>query len=696
MLPIQRAYLETADPVSNFHQSVILEAPDGIDAQSALEALNALMRHHDALRLRLVPGAAGPGLAIDPPDAGPAFETLDMPWQPAEGARAWLVAALERLAGRLDPTAGRMVAAAWVPGTPDRLLLAIHHLAVDGVSWRILIDDLSSLWRGEPLDAVGASLREWAEHLHAEAPRRRVELALWQDMVRDVRPLATDRAVQPGDNTLRNTGLLERRLPGDLMRRAFQALAAYRLEINDLLVTALGLALLHWQAERYGAAGAPLLIDLEGHGREPGASGLDLGLTVGWLTSVFPVRVDPAGLAIDEALAGGLAGGEALKRTKSLLRRLPDKGLGYGMLRYLDAEGGAALGSGPDADVAFNYLGRMGDGGGTGWRLAADGLHGGDVPTQRRPHLLEINALLGDGDELLVLWNWCRLAHDEAAIAALSDTFATALAALVEHCLSAPPASRCIRGDRSMVDLDDGALAAIERQCHDLEEVLPLTPLQQGLIFESRRISPGAPDPYTTQMQIGLHGELDIARLERAWRALLVRHSVLRLALPAGALEHGVAAVRRDLPDCWHAVDGGELADLLERDKLAGVDLASGLIRLTVLRRGPADHVLVLTNHHAILDGWSTSAIVRELEALYIGSDLARPVRLVRLSCLAHAPGLPGCPQSGGAGSCPASRSPADCRSRGPPCRAAASARPTCRWTLPSAPAWTSWRAPSA
>ena len=623
LTPIQKQFLETPGPIGHFHQAVVLTPPAGIDGEQARQALAQLLEHHDALRLRLTHENGLPGLTIAPVGVAPVFDQLDLSGLDPEAQRERLAALLHELPGRLDPEAGRMLAACFVKGSPDRLLLAIHHLAVDGVSWRILIEDLEALTRGEALPARTSSVCDWAKHLRAEAPRRQDELPLWQGMLEGAEPLPHDRPTPPEANLLANADQLETRLPGTLLRRAFDALGVYGLEINDLFLAALTLALADWQAGHYGRPAAPFVLDLEGHGRETGGSGLDLSRTVGWFTSLYPVRFDPRGLDRADALAGGPAAGQLLKRVKASLRALPDKGLGYGLLRRLDPETGKILSTYPSPDIVFNYLGRLTEGANTsGWRLSDTGLTGGDDPARQRQHLLDVNAVLEADETLCVHWDWCRLAHDREAVAELARRFETALTGLVEHCLTAPLAKRHIPADFPLVRLDEVGLDAILDACPDPADILPLTPLQHGLAFESLALPPGSDDPYVVQFALELGGALDAARLEEAWRKLLARQAALRLSLPAPAQERGLAVVRRSLPDCWREVSGLDLDTLLARDKGDRFDFGQGLIRLTLLTRGPDDHVLLFTNHHLLMDGWSLPVLLGELAALYAARAL--------------------------------------------------------------------------
>jgi aspartate racemase len=198
--------------------------------------------------------------------------------------------------------------------------------------------------------------------------------------------------------------------------------------VNDVLLTALALAL---------HAPGGTLVDLEGHGREEAVAAADLSRTVGWFTTQFPVRLDLEGIDVAEALRGGPAAGRALRRVKETLRAVPDNGIGYGILRYLDPHARARLAACPQARVGFNYLGRFASA--DRWGLAPErpGIPGRH-PHAPAPHVLHVLAITRDtaaGPELGVTWSWPDGPLTEPEVRAVADTWFAALRALTRHAL---------------------------------------------------------------------------------------------------------------------------------------------------------------------------------------------------------------------------------------------------------------------
>ncbi|MFC8228912.1 amino acid adenylation domain-containing protein [Streptomyces sp. NPDC057287] len=488
--PIAAWFLERPGASDGYNQSGVLRTPAGADEGSLVAALQLLIDHHDMLRLRVVRPAEGEAiLEALPPGTVPAgrrFTRIDVRGLGADAVRAAVTGAGEEARRRLRPADGDVVEAVWCDAGPHargRLLLVVHHLAVDAVSWRVLADDLATAWQAvtgaaapgrsattAALSPVTTSYRDWARLLAEQAldAGREAELPLWESVSRTPDPQLGYRTLDPHLDTADRTRTLVTHLPAAWTKPLLTtAPTAFHAGVDDVLLTGLALAVCSWRAERATVpGGAPpdgtgVLLDLEGHGREQIADHIDLSRTVGWFTSLYPVRIDPGPVDTrDPRLFGSALVERAVKRVKEQLRAVPDHGVGYGMLRHLNAATRPRLAGAPEPQIGFNYLGRYAaspEGEGSDWDVVLDG--GGprsqdpDMPVH---HVLDINAHTEDrpdGPRLVTRWTWPSDLLKEEDMEALSDAFTRALRAIAEH-TEQPGAGGWTPSDLPLVSLD--------------------------------------------------------------------------------------------------------------------------------------------------------------------------------------------------------------------------------------------------
>jgi non-ribosomal peptide synthase protein (TIGR01720 family) len=355
-------------------------------------------------------------------------------------------------------------------GEPGRLLVMLHHLVVDGVSWRILLPDLAAAWHGEELQPVGTSVRSWAALLAGEAGRRESELPLWQDVLTGSDALLGGRALDPAADVRARARSLELSLPAEVVEPLLTTVPArFGADVNDVLLTGLALAVDRWRGRPDGT-----LVELEGHGREE-LPGSDLSRTVGWFTSAYPVRLRPGGLGWDEVQGGGAELGRALKAVKDQLRAVPDRGLGFGVLRHLNPRTGPLLGAHARPQLGFNYLGRFDAAGRSGhgghWSPApeAPGMLGGADEGMPLAHTVVVNARTedhADGPRLAANWTFAADLLTEPEVRELAGLWfaaLTGLAALAER----PEAGGLSTSDVSLVELSQDEIDAFEDEFGD-------------------------------------------------------------------------------------------------------------------------------------------------------------------------------------------------------------------------------------
>jgi non-ribosomal peptide synthase protein (TIGR01720 family) len=467
---------ERGGPIDGFQQSMLLQVPAGLDTDRLTGALQTLLDHHDALRARLVDEVGAWSLLVPPRgtvDAAGWVHRVDAAGLGGVALRALFEREAQAAQRRLAPREGRMGRLVWFdrgPAEPGRLLLMLHHLVVDGVSWRILLPDLAAAWRGEELQPVGTSLRGWTRLLAAGADRREAELPLWQDMLAAPDPLLGARALDCAADIRSTARSLELTLPAELVEPLLTSVPArFGADVNDVLLTGLALAVDHWHERPDGT-----LVELEGHGREE-SDGADLSRTVGWFTNAYPVRLRPGAVDWAEVLDGGPALGRALKAVKDQLRAVPDHGLGYGQLRHLDPRTGARLAAHARPQLGFNYLGRFDTAGravgADDWSPApeAPGMLGGADDGMPLAHAVVVNARTEDhpdGPRFTAHWTFAAELLTESRVRELAELWFAALTGLVAHA-ERPEAGGLSTSDVSLVALSQDEIDAFEDEFGD-------------------------------------------------------------------------------------------------------------------------------------------------------------------------------------------------------------------------------------
>lgn len=600
LTPIQRWFFEQepAEP-HHFNQAVLLQLKRPVGPAVIARALTCLVQQHDALRLRFRRVAGGWEQRCEA-----AVEPVDVPVYPL----AVLPAMAEQLQAGLSLTHGPLLRAALFQGESQRLLIAIHHLAVDGVSWRILLEDLQmaieqlTAGREPVLPPRTTSYQAWAEALAAHEPEGR---HYWLAPGRAAAAaLPVDHGTGPDTYGSARTVTVTLS-PGETRSLLSAVPAAYRTRIDDVLLTALGQTLTAWT--RRGA----VLVDLEGHGREEIAPGLDLSRTVGWFTSLYPVM-----LRMPKA---GRGPADALLAVKEQLRAVPGKGLGYGVLRYL--QGDAALTAMPEAQVCFNYLGQTDQLRSHLLELAPEPAGSTRSPLLARRHLLEVDAMVAD-EQLTVTWTHSANRHTDQTVASLAHSFTENLRDLIQHCLT-PGAGGCTPSDFPLARLTQAELDATLLEAGatpaGVEDLYPLTALQRTML--TRTALADDPGMYMIQLGLELGGAVDTGALEQAWQLVVQRHSILRSSFAFRAASEPVQVVHRQVsvPLARLAVDSvEEMERYLEADRLLGFDLnRAPLLRLALVQTGHGRHCLLLSIHHLLLDGWSNGVLLAEVVAVY-------------------------------------------------------------------------------
>ncbi|ASW01779.1 non-ribosomal peptide synthetase [Paraburkholderia aromaticivorans] len=610
----------------HWNQSIELATQAPFDFDAFARAFETLLSHHEIFRQRFAPvGTQGEWrLTL----AAHAFETLPLA---AASARdeADALAQFDALQSTLDLTHGPLVCAlaALLPDGTTKLYLAIHHIIVDGVSWRVLLDDLDTAYRAAcerrsvRLASTGTRAQEWAARLARAALDTTnspfaAELPYWTALAAPYDDLPLDRPQATATNA--DAQSVVQTIGAELTQAALtEANGAYRTQTVELLIAALAQSL-----------GLPVCrIELEGHGREPLFDDADVSRTPGWLTSHYPVQ-----FTLESTPAATLGA------VKDTLRAVPNKGLGFGVLRhYGDAATRAALTAVPRPRVTFNYLGQF-----DAPREAALVPRFGGAGRERDPagplgNALAIHAYI-DGAaarQLTIHWVYGATQFERATVEAIARRFESALAGLIAACTArlAQRGGGATPRDYPLARAAGLTQAAIERMPFDLraiDDIYPLSPMQHGILFHS--LFAPEQSTYVNQLVATLI-EPDVDRLRVAFEAAVPRHDILRTsftpdeAMPMQVV-HRQARMPVEILD-WRERGADAMAAFeawLGADRARGFDLTSPpLMRVALIRITDDAWRLVWTRHHLLLDGWSTARLFADVLRDYIAPPRPQP-----------------------------------------------------------------------
>lgn len=434
LTPIQHWFFaqNLPDP-QHWNQSVLLEVRQNLDFQRLEQVIKRSLQHHDALRLRFQPTENGWQQINAAPDEIVPITRLDLSGQLAAEQEEAIASTASELQASLNLSAGPLMRIAYFDLGKDklaRLLIIIHHLVVDGVSWRILLEDLQTAYQqlsqGEEiqLPAKTTAFKQWAEKLseYAYFLGLQSELKYWHNQTqKQIIHLPTDFPDRQDANTVASAGTVSVSLSSEETQALLQEVPkAYQTQVNDVLLTALVQACAQWTGDN------SLLLTLEGHGREDIFPEVNLSRTVGWFTAQFPVLL---------RLGDALSPGDALKTIKEQLRNIPQNGINYGILKYLNQN--SSLQVTPQPQLKFNYLGQFDQvlPDSSIFQLASQTTSPNRSLQGSRSHLLEIDGMV-TGGQLRLDWTYSQNIHHPTTIERLAESFIEALRLLTAHCQS--------------------------------------------------------------------------------------------------------------------------------------------------------------------------------------------------------------------------------------------------------------------
>ncbi|MEN6349572.1 MAG: amino acid adenylation domain-containing protein [Syntrophomonas sp.] len=629
--PIQNWFFERDfNKPNHFNQAFLLKFKNEVQFKYIEKAFELLNRHHDALRLRFhLDGTGGKKQYFSDDARQLSISRFNLNALPEIEQDKYISECCTQIQGALDIENGPNVALGYFEGHSDghsRLLIAIHHLVIDMVSWRIILEDFQDIYlslaqnKDVKLPQKTSSFKDWGQALvkYSNSDIINSEWDYWINAGKNSSLLPYDKEADSfkiGDTKnyavsldSEETSMLLGKVPD-----------VYHTRINDILLSALALAAFQWTGKK------DLLLDLEGHGREDCIAGVEISRTVGWFTSIYPVHLLLPDMPQDKINDSFIS--QTIKNVKEQLRAIPNNGIGYGILNYSARdERVKLLRENLPPQISFNYLGQL-DSSLNETKLFTQAEENAGLfvsPENQGIHPIEIDGYVAN-DKLEMIFNYSLNLFDEATIVQFADAFKENLNRIIVHCQQLESGGYT-PSDFSLVKLSQPDVDRFTSG-KKIESIYELSPLQEGLLFHALL----APDSnqYVTQTHWTMEGRLDENAFKQSWQELIDYHAVFRTSFAWEGLEKPVQIVHERVEVPWNYVDLRKYSkaeqetrfeSILKDDNRLVFDLHQPcLLRFYLVRMGDNSYRFVWTDHHILTDGWCVALLLEEVMKRYYG-----------------------------------------------------------------------------
>ncbi|EPY09154.1 non-ribosomal peptide synthase, pvdj(2) [Paenibacillus alvei TS-15] len=618
--PIQHWFFEQRFEEPNYFNQSHMLVLNHCDAAKLESAVNRLIRLHPELAVQFVRSG---NTYVQRYRTDASVEVASYTIREIEDPDPEIAAICTKWHGGLDYESGTMLRVGMIAGHFDgkiRLFLTVHHLVIDGVSWRILLQDLYRLYHGAELPPVQSPFKKWqaaiTDYVSKEETARHV--VYWTEVLK-----RTDAFQLPVDHCADNRSCTESAelvatlQPSDTQRLLHKCAHAYHTQINDLMLTAWSLMLSAWSEQETVA------FRLEGHGREHCVSDMNLTRSIGWFTSMFPVCIQ---VSSESSL------GKTIKSVKEQLRRIPDHGISYGALRYCHSSEQVRTSlTASEPQALFNYLGQFDlteaeEEAASEWlNFTSDTAQDHSSSRNHGTSLLELNCSIIQG-RLHLFMKYSKRHYEEATIVRLTQTFISYLLSIIEHCED-KEVEEFTPSDFPLASLDQHSLDQIVNMYHSqygLDQIMPLSPMQKGLLFHY--LDHVSSDQYVVQTSWKYNGRLDVGRYRAAWQRVIAENDCLRTCFVWEAMDEPVQCIVQQTELNWTVEDIGSQTldrrqEYLERwmtlDRERRFDLRQPAYRLALIQNDPEEWAVVWSYHHILLDGWSLPLLLNRVHDIY-------------------------------------------------------------------------------
>jgi len=616
-LPIQEWFIDQVESgkignANHYNQSFLIRVP-ALEVSRLQAVIDELVSYHDVLRMQYVRehvnGSTVWRQLYRRSMIVPEVKILDV----GVCTPSAISEELTRWQSEFDLAEGRLFQVGYLQGYADgsaRIHLAAHHMIIDTVSWRILTEDIKTLYSGKTLGRKGSSYRQWTEGVIKYGQHHPQEREYWAAQLGDIPTYENSLAAGVSEANFE----LDVDSTSALLHQASQA---YHTEINDVLLTALAYALKDInQGQIQG-------ISLEGHGREPIDLSLDTSRTVGWFTSVYPVRLE---------LQSDI--GSSLRFIKESLRQIPNKGIGFGVFAV---EAGSTYRLRDLPPISFNYLGQF-EGGQSGhWQIVGESSGRSQGEGNQTQDLISINGLVMDGK----LWFGIATRLGEKQTHALSDFFKNRLTEVIHHCVDQWQTTgvRYTPSDFDTISISQELLDQLQDSArvdsNEIQAIYPANSLQQGFVYHA--LSQQTDDAYRVQSLFDYHEALDVDKYIQSWQYCIEQYPILRTGFnweeEIIQIVYQKGKLSYEVHDISHLTSQQERDQALEQirmsDRSKGFDLRQPCqLRLHIIRQRAEYFTVLKTEHHIVSDGWSGPILFMNLHKHYEALQKGKIVRI--------------------------------------------------------------------
>jgi amino acid adenylation domain-containing protein/non-ribosomal peptide synthase protein (TIGR01720 family) len=606
-------FLVDNEHVNRYNQAIVLDFTTAFPKDRMNEILQCVVEHHDVFRMKFRNN--GKAMEAYYSKESPSVDTFYTSSTIENTVTNYLEESINEMHAGLNITEGTMARfKLLVSPNSARLVIVMHHLIVDGVSWRILIEDIETLMRqkiaGEQVQLSARSnsfggymisLKDKIQELYFSS-----EISYWQHLNEKSSPqlFASDKKqftyadLQRKSVTLRKNSIQKIENINDKLGT----------NTNEVLLAALGLSL----KSQYNLQG--VMINMEGHGRTEFDSSIDLSKTIGWFTSLYPVYVE-----MHES-EGLLAYTRLLKET---VRSVPNNGEGFGILKHLQT-----IDFNTHApEISFNYLGDFSSFSETEFfKVSMEQIGSWYAPERTIQHALEVFAILDKSNDLVIMADFVSELINENDATAILNSMHQYISEIEKVCIASQTFLKT-PSDFTFKQFDIATLDQVHNKMGEIKDIYELSPTQEGLLYQCQS-SEDSYD-YIVSSTVRMTGSLDYKILSQSYSILVDRHDTLRTVfndqlnseqtLQLVMQNHNAAIDYTNLIGCDDATIDARLNKLNKEGRVAVRTILSDEtnIRLSLMKTREKEFRLVFYHHHIILDGWSIVVLFNELFRIY-------------------------------------------------------------------------------